>query len=371
MTERILITGGAGFIGRCLAARLTAEGHHVRVLDALAEQVHGRRPDGLTLPTEVEFVHGDVLSRSALRAAIADVTIVVHLAADTGTGQSMYEIDRYVQTNAGGTGRLLDVLANERHSVQRLVVASSRAVYGEGAYRTPDGRIVHPPSRSETDMLRGDFDVHMPGEEGLVAVPTHESAPLHPSSVYGITKQMQEALVMTAAPAIGIPAVALRYQNVYGPGQSLKNPYTGILSIFSGILRAGGEINVFEDGQESRDFVFVDDAVAATRLAALDPDASGVYNVGSGSSTTVLEVVHSLAAAFGIEPRMRVSGSFRAGDIRHGIADTTRMRGLGWVPQTTFSEGLHRFADWVREQPADAGAYERSIAELSSRRLFK
>lgn len=371
MTERILITGGAGFIGSRLAARLAAEGHDVRVLDSLAEQVHGVRPAPMPLPSPVEFVRGDVLSRSTLRAALADATIVVHLAADTGTGQSMYEIDRYVQTNAGGTGRLLDVLANERHSVRRLVVASSRAVYGEGAYRTADGRIVHPGPRREEDLVRGDFDVHVPGEEGLAPAPTPESAPLQPSSVYGITKHMQEALVLTAAPAIGIEAVALRYQNVFGPGQSLTNPYTGILSIFSGILRRGGEVNVFEDGRESRDFVFVDDVVEATTLGTLHPDASGVYNVGSGTSTTVVEVVEALAAAFGVEARMRVSGSFRAGDIRHSIADTTRLRALGWTPGTRFAEGLQRFADWVRERPADAAGYERSLAELSSRSLFK
>ena len=371
MTERILITGGAGFIGSRLAARLAGEEHGVRVLDSLTEQVHGRRPVHLPLPSTVEFVRGDVLSRSTLRAALADVTVVVHLAADTGTGQSMYEIDRYVQTNAGGTGRLLDVLANERHSVRRLVVASSRAVYGEGAYRTSDGRVVYPGPRSEADLVRGDFEVRMPGETELVPAPTPESAPLQPSSVYGITKHMQEALVLTAAPAVGIEAVALRYQNVFGPGQSLTNPYTGILSIFSGILRRGGEVNVFEDGRESRDFVFVDDVVEATRLGALHPDASGVYNVGSGTSTTVVDVVEALAAAFGAEPRMRVSGSFRAGDIRHSIADTTRLRALGWAAATSFAEGLRQFAAWVEEQPADAAGYERSLAELSSRSLFK
>ncbi|MDL5352761.1 NAD-dependent epimerase/dehydratase family protein [Microbacterium sp. zg-YB36] len=372
MIERILITGGAGFIGSRLAARLLAEGHEVRVLDSLSEQVHGARPGRASLPAPVELIQGNVLSWTALQAALRGTTVVVHLAADTGTGQSMYEIDRYVQTNAGGTGRLLDVLANTRHTVRRIVVASSRAVYGEGAYRTADGRIVHPGPRAEADLVRGDFDIHISGEDVLLPVPTTESAPPRPSSVYGITKHVQEALVTTAAPAIGIEAVALRYQNVYGPGQSLTNPYTGILSIFSGILRHGAEVNVFEDGRESRDFVFVDDVVEATRLAALHPAARGVYNVGSGTSTTVVEVVEALAAAFDVEARMRISGTYRAGDIRHSIADSGRIhRALGWMPTTTFAAGVRLFAEWVRDQPADPDGYERSLVEMSARGLFK
>ena len=378
MTDHVLITGGAGFIGTRLARRFVDAGATVTVLDALISQVHGDDPETTSpllrsLDGVATVLHGSVTSKDALRTALAGATIVVHLAAETGTGQSMYEIDRYVETNVGGTSKLLDLLANEPTTVRRLVIASSRSVYGEGSYRTPEGTTVYPPHRDDAAMAAGDFDVRLPGHGPLVMVPTDESAKLHPSSVYGITKQMQESLIMTVAPTLGIEPVSLRYQNVYGPGQSLKNPYTGILSIFSTLIRQGKEINIFEDGLESRDFVYIDDVVEATFLATMAPNAAGgIFNVGSGVATTVNEVVAALFEAFGTSVKTRVSGNYRLGDIRHNVADTTRLRTLlGFAPQVPFREGVARFAQWVLTEPIEGERYERSLVEMAERNLLK
>ncbi|GAA5148596.1 SDR family NAD(P)-dependent oxidoreductase [Microbacterium pseudoresistens] len=378
MTEHVLITGGAGFIGSRLARRLVSEGHEVTVLDALIPQVHGDEPEKTSsllrsLDGIATVKRGSVTDRDALRDALVGVTAVVHLAAETGTGQSMYEIDRYVEANVGGTARLLDLLTNEPHMVKRIVIASSRSIYGEGSYRTADGRTVYPSHRADDDMAAGDFQVHMPGEGELTLIPTDESAKLHPSSVYGITKQMQESLIMTVAPTIGIEPVALRYQNVYGPGQSLKNPYTGILSIFSTLIRQGKAINIFEDGRESRDFVYIDDVVEATFLAVTHPSAPGeTLNVGSGVATTVTEVVGALFTAFRTEVPTHITGNYRLGDIRHNVADTGRLRTvLGFEPATSFSEGVQRFVDWVLTEPVEEDTYQKSLDEMASRNLLK
>lgn len=378
MAEHVLITGGAGFIGSRLARRLVDEGNTVTVLDALIPQVHGENPaESSSLLKSLDgvatVIRGTVTSSEDLRAAIAGATVVVHLAAETGTGQSMYEIDRYVEANVGGTAKLLDLLANEPHSVTRIVVASSRSIYGEGAYETSEGERVYPPHRSEEDMSRGEFRILGADAEELRLIPTDETARLHPSSVYGITKQMQESLIMTVAPTIGIEPVALRYQNVYGPGQSLKNPYTGILSIFSTLIRQGKAINIFEDGLESRDFVYIDDVVEATYRGVTHKDAAGgVFNVGSGVPTTVAEVVGALFKAFDTEVPTHISGNYRLGDIRHNIADTTRLReALGFTPQTSFDQGVRRFVEWVVSEPIEGDSYQLSLDEMASRNLLK
>ena len=379
MPKNILITGGAGFIGSRLARRFAADGHTVSVLDSLLPQVHGDDPDRTSpllasLPEGARVVRGSITSRDAILEALGDADTIVHLAAETGTGQSMYEIHRYTDVNVGGTALLLDILANQPHSVRRIVVASSRSIYGEGAYRTPDGRIVFPAHRDDAAMASGDFDVHLAGsEERLTLIPTAEDAKLHPSSVYGITKQMQESLIMTVAPTIGIEPVALRYQNVYGPGQSLKNPYTGILSIFSTLIRQGKPINVFEDGEESRDFVFIDDVVEATFLASTVPAAAGeTMNVGRGEPTTVMQVVNELQGAFDAEVPVSITGNYRLGDIRHNIADISRLREvLGFAPQVGFADGVRSFVEWVKTEPLEQNDYERSLQEMSSRNLLK
>ena len=379
MSDSVLITGGAGFIGSRLTKRFVDAGYKVTVLDSLIAQVHGDDPLRTSpllrsVSGMANVIEGSVTDPDAVARAIPGHSIIVHLAAETGTGQSMYEIDRYVETNLGGTAKILDYLTNQKNDVRRFVVASSRSIYGEGEYRRADGSVVYPPHRSEADLAAGVFDVRDPESgETLTVVPTRESAILHPSSVYGITKQTQESLVMTVGAALGIGPVALRYQNVYGPGQSLKNPYTGILSIFSTLISQGKEINIFEDGEESRDFVYIDDVVDATFLAATHHNAvGGTFNVGSGVATTVRQVVDALFSAFGQRVPTRVSGNFRLGDIRHNVADTTLLRDrLGFTPRVDFAEGVKLFVAWVQSETIEDSGYEKSLREMSERNLLK
>jgi dTDP-L-rhamnose 4-epimerase len=378
MTLKILITGGAGFIGSNLALELVRRGHEVTVLDNLSPQIHGLDPQSSPLfqsiQGQVRFIHGDVTDRAALTAALAGQEAVVHYAAETGTGQSMYQIERYSQVNVGGTSLMLDILANQPHEVRRVVVASSRSIYGEGRYRSPELGIVYPGHRSAADMQAGDFEVKLPGSKApLELMATDEESRIHPSSVYGITKQVQEQLVMTACPAIGVEGVALRYQNVYGPGQSLSNPYTGILSIFSNLIMSGKPINVFEDGRESRDFVFISDVVDATVRAIELPQARNeVFNVGLGRAVDVMTVARTLVRQLGREVPISVSGNFRIGDIRHNYACLDKaQRLLDFQPQVDFESGIARFCAWALAQGAVQSDYEGSIEEMKKKGLLK
>ncbi|MDR6428130.1 dTDP-L-rhamnose 4-epimerase [Variovorax paradoxus] len=375
----ILISGGAGFIGSALAIALVNRGDQVTVLDNFSPQIHGEDPQSSALvrrlPDSVRLIQGDVRSREDWASALSGQNVVIHLAAETGTGQSMYEIDRYVDVNIRGTSLLLDILARKEagsETVRRLVVASSRAIYGEGKYKGRDG-YVYPGARDPGDLSNGIFDCRDPESGDIaVAVPTDEDSKIHPSSIYGITKQVQEQLILTGGASLGIPSVALRYQNVYGPGQSLKNPYTGILSIFSTLLLQGKDINIFEDGKETRDFVYIDDVVSAT-LAAIDADVSGAaYNVGTGQATDVLSVAQALRANYGSDGEIKVTGNFRVGDIRHNFADLTRVKSdLGFVPAVDFAHGVKAFADWVQTQEVSDSGYERSVSEMRSKGLLK
>lgn len=375
---KVLITGGAGFIGSRLALRLADEGHAVSVLDNFSPQVHGHAPEetGLykRLDAATKLVRGDVTDRELLEGLVAAQDWIVHFAAETGTGQSMYEIERYNAVNIGGTALLLDILANTEHEVTRVVVASSRSIYGEGRYRTAQGGYVYPDHRGEADMLAGDFAVKYPGIEGaLELVATDEESKIHPSSVYGITKQVQEQLVMTVCPSIGIEGVALRYQNVYGPGQSLSNPYTGILSIFSNLIMQGKAINIFEDGTESRDFVFVDDVVEATVLALTqDAAANQVFNVGTGVPVSVMEVAQTLVRLFDTQVPIEVSGNFRLGDIRHNYADLSKITAaLGFEPQYDFERGIAELVAWAEMSGPQSSGYEASLDEMREKGLLK
>lgn len=376
--KNILITGGAGFIGSNLALKLISRGYAVTVLDNLSPQIHGQNPKEMStlflgIKDKVRFIEGSVTRVEDWKSAMAGQDAVVHLAAETGTGQSMYEVKKYVDVNVTGTAIMLDLLVNEASTVKKVVVASSRSIYGEGKYIAEDLGAVYPGHRSAADMDQGDFEVKFPGTTSLELVGTDEASKIHPSSVYGITKQNQEQMILTVCPTAGIAAVALRYQNVYGPGQSLKNPYTGILSIFSTQIKNCSGINIFEDGKESRDFVYIDDVVEAT-LSALEKNEADneVFNVGTGVATDVLEVAHSLIRNYGIEVPVTVSGNYRLGDIRHNYADLTKIRRiLGFEPKVSFTEGLKRFTDWVNTQDIHENQYEKSIEELRLKGLYK
>ena len=375
----VLITGGAGFIGSNLCHSLISKGYSVTVLDNLSRQIHGEDPvkSGLyqSIIGEAEFLHGDVTVVEDWQNALRDQDVVVHLAAETGTGQSMYEIEKYCKVNIDGTAILLNLLTNDKSlNIKKVVIASSRAIYGEGKYRGSDGNFFYPEARSESDMAKGDFEIKCPlSGENAEVVATDEDSKIHPSSIYGITKQNQEQMVLTVCKALKIPATAFRYQNVYGPGQSLSNPYTGILSIFSTLIKNGKNINIFEDGKESRDFVYIDDVVHATILGIEKDEANyNVYNVGSGLPTDVLTVAQTLREKYNSEIDISVSGNYRLGDIRHNFADLTKIqRDLGFIPRVDFLTGISKFADWVNQQEVQASLYDQSLTEMKAKGLYK
>jgi dTDP-L-rhamnose 4-epimerase len=375
MPLRVLITGGAGFIGTHLTRRLLKEGCEVTILDNFNPQIHKVEALSSDVTGRVELIKADVTDSPALEAAIDGQDVVVHLAAETGTGQSMYAVTRYERTNGLGTAVLLDVLVNSRRrTVSKLIVASSRAIYGEGKYRCAVHGVVYPQGRLTDDMSRGQFEPVCPVCRSVCTVlPTDEATPANPSSFYGLGKYMQERSVLLFAKAMGISGFALRYQNVYGPGQSLQNPYTGILAIFSNLARQSRNIEIFEDGEESRDFVYIDDIVDAT-WRCIEPDRAGleVFNVGSGNATSVIEVARSIVTYFQSDSQLRVSGAFRTGDIRHNVAETSLAKSvLGFEPKTQFADGLTRFLEWAIASGATSNSgYQDSINELTARGLM-
>jgi len=377
--KKVLITGGAGFIGSNLALHLLQKGYEITVLDNLSKQIHGDEPEQTSplynsIKDKVHFIKGTVTSKDDWQKAIGNNEIIVHLAAETGTGQSMYCISDYVTTNIDGTGIMLDMLANKKTNVRKVVVASSRAIYGEGKYISAELGPVYPSHRRAEDMDKGMFEVTYPGTtKPLLLVATDEASLIHPSSVYGITKQNQEQMVMVVCNSIGIAPVAFRYQNVYGPGQSLSNPYTGILSIFSTLIKNHKPINIFEDGKESRDFVYIDDVVKATALGIEKKEADGqIFNVGTGVPATVMEVASLLVKHYGFEVSLQVTGNYRLGDIRHNYADISKIeRLLGFKPSVSFAEGLKRFTEWVNSQDIGKSRYDESIKEMKEKGLMK
>lgn len=378
--KHILITGGAGFIGSNLTLKLVDRGYIVSVLDNLSPQIHGLDPIKTSplyqsIIGKVNFIEGSVTSKEDWIKALNGVDCVVHLAAETGTGQSMYEIQKYVDTNIGGTALLLDILTNTKHSVKKVVVAESRAIYGEGRYYSDElNQYVYPTERLDKDMSQGDFEVKYPGcKKKLQLVGTTEDSMIHPTSVYGITKQVQGQLIHLVCPSIGIASVSYRYQNVYGPGQSLSNPYTGILSIFSTRIKNGNEINIFEDGKETRDFVYIEDVVDATILGIEKKEANGhVFNVGTGVATDVLTVAKTLCKHYRTQVPITISGNYRLGDIRHNYADITAARTiLGFEPKWSFDEGIKKFCEWVNTQDIKEDKYDSSIEEMKKKGLYK
>jgi dTDP-L-rhamnose 4-epimerase len=368
MTKRILVTGGAGFIGSYVADSLLSSGYLVRLFDNLSPQVHRDGTPPNYLSPDAELMVGDIRDRDSVEKALRNVDAVIHLAASVGVGQSMYEMVSYTHVNEVGTTVLLEALA--RKPVQRLVCASSMSIYGEGRCRHPNGQIIDPEERSVAQLRRGAWDLESTDGEKLTPLPTPEDKRPTLSSVYALNKFSQERLCLIAGRAYDIPALALRFFNVYGPRQALSNPYTGVLAIFASRLLNNRPPLVFEDGHQMRDFVHVRDVARACLLALESHQGIGeAFNVASGEGRSVLSLANDLAGVLGCRITPHVTGKYRAGDIRHCIADIGKIKStLGFSPSVDFREGLEELAGWLAGEIAEDHV-EHATAELEARGL--
>ena len=368
MSKQILITGGAGFVGSHLADGLIQAGHSVRVLDDLTPQVHTRGiPEYLS--REVEFILGDVRDPNRLKEALAGMDVVFHFAATVGVGQSMYEISRYMSMNTQGTAELLQAILDSRAPLEKLIVASSMSIYGEGRYVCSScGRESAPPVRSTAQLKSGKWDLECTVCGGILKPrPTEETKPSEINSIYALSKRDQEEICLIFGRTYGLPVTALRFFNIYGTRQALSNPYTGVAAIFASRLLNGEAPLVFEDGEQMRDFVSVHDIVQANLSAMASHEADGeVINVGCGVPISILQVGRMLAKALGKDCESVVTRKYRAGDIRHCYADIGKARRLlGYEPRVTHEEGFKELAEWLAEQKAEDKA-ETMLRELSA-----
>jgi dTDP-L-rhamnose 4-epimerase len=370
MGKRVLITGGAGFIGSHVADELLGRGYKVRALDTLSSQVHGTdRARPAYLNSDVELIAGDVRDPDAVTRALTDVDAVYHFAAAVGVGQSMYQISHYTQINNVGTAVLLEALIE--HPVSRLIVASSMSIYGEGLYAGSDGRTWTGVERTPEQLRARDWDPRTPDGEPLSPVPTPESKPPSIASIYALGKYDQERMCLLVGGAYGIATVALRLFNVYGPRQALSNPYTGALAIFAARLLNGSPPLIFEDGRQRRDFIYITDVAIAARLALEVEDAAGrVFNVGSGQHSTIGEIAERLGRQLGRdELRPEISGKYRVGDVRHCFADISLAQSvMGFAPAESLESGLMKLAEWLEGQIA-VDRIEIARKELEARGL--
>jgi dTDP-L-rhamnose 4-epimerase len=369
----VLVTGGAGFIGSHLVDALVERGHRVRVLDALVSQVHGENAAPAYVNSRAEFIQGDMCDRQVVDAALEGIDVVFHEAAEVGVGQSMYEIQRYVRANDLGTAVLLEAILARQTQIKKLVVASSMSIYGEGAYTCPHCGPVAPQLRSSQQLLERRWEVECPkcGRD-LSPAPTTEEKPLFPTSVYAVTKQDQEQFCLAVGRSYGIPAVALRYFNVYGTRQALSNPYTGVCAIFSARLLNGNRPLIFEDGEQTRDFVHVSDIVQAN-LLALETDRADyqAINVGTGVPTSIRTVSRLLARGLDLDLEPEIVSKYREGDIRHCVADISKAKSLlAYEPKVSLERGIPELLSWVRAQAAK-DKVESATAELESRQLVR
>ena len=369
----VLVTGGAGFIGSHLVDGLVDQGHRVRVLDMLVSQVHGENAEPKHVNPAAEFVRGDVCDRAAVDAALEGIDVVFHEAAEVGVGQSMYEIERYVRANDLGTAVVLEAVLARRPQVRKLVVASSMSIYGEGAYSCASCGPIAPQLRPTEQLRDRRWEVECPNcGAKLSPMPTSEEKPLFPTSVYAVTKQDQEQFCLAVGRSYGIPTVALRYFNVYGTRQALSNPYTGVCAIFSARLLNGNRPLIFEDGEQTRDFVHVSDIVQAN-LRALDTDRADYHaiNVGTGRATSVRKVCELLAKGLDLDLEPEIVAKYREGDIRHCVADISKARALlGYEPRVSLEQGIPELLSWVKAQAAQ-DQVESATAELESRQLVR
>ncbi len=372
--KQILVTGGAGFIGTNLILKLLQMGYHITILDNLEAQVHGQAAKlNPALKPYVSFIKGDIKDYHACEKALKNQNIIIHLAADTATGQSMYEITKCTKSNIIGTANLLQCLSNQHMQLEKFIFASSRAVYGEGKYICPRCGIVYPKGRNIKDLKQRRYELYCPSCHGHIEkMPSDEESILMPQSIYGITKLTQEQYIRVICGALEIPYTILRFQNVYGEGQSLINPYTGILSIFSSRILTGKPIHIFEDGLESRDFIHVQDVVSVI-LSVLEQDVSEVVlNVGSGRSTSLIELVKLLYRFYDMPVNYKINYKYRLGDIRHNCADINLIHEvLGFTPSISLEEGLLRFTAWARKMNIFEDYYEESLNVMKGKGILK
>lgn len=372
MAKKVLITGGAGFIGSHLADLLIEKNYKVKAFDNLEPQVHDsgqKRPKYLN--KEVELVRGDVRNRNQLKKAIKKAEILVHYAARVGVGQSMYQIRNYVETNTLGTATLLDILAHEKHRVEKLIVASSMSIYGEGTYQCKTCGPAYPSLRSNKQLQQKDYEMKCPKcQKKVKPRPTSEDKPLAPQSIYAISKRTQEEMCFLIGKTYKIPTVALRYFNIYGPRQSLSNPYTGVCAIFSSRLKNNQAPLVYEDGKQTRDFIDVRDIVQATLLVLEKPEANyQVFNVGTGKPTSILKIAQVLAKVYHQPIKPKIANKYRAGDIRHCFADIKKIRKLGFRPKISFEEGMKNLVEWAEGMEAQ-DKFKICDRELKERKLL-
>ena len=368
---KILVTGGAGFIGSHLVDKLVEMGNNVFVVDSLDEQVHTKKPEYLN--TKAEYLFGDIRDKLVLKKAIEGVEVIFHEAAAVGVGQSMYHVEKYVDVNTMATAKLLDFLVNCENEVRKLIVASSMSIYGEGAYECEDCGVVYPKLRSEEQLKSRKWEMKCSNCGKIVkAIPTGEDKPLHPTSIYAITKRDQEEMCLSIGRAYGLPTVALRYFNVYGPRQSLNNPYTGVCAIFSSRIKNNNPPLIFEDGLQSRDFVSVHDIVEANILAMKKSNADyEVFNVGTGKSTNISEIAHTLIKLYGKETESRIINKYRAGDIRHCFSSISKIKDkLGYKPKVDFDIGMKELVAWGEKEEA-VDKFEQAHEELKARGLVE
>lgn len=370
---KILVTGGAGFIGSHLVDALVDEWHEVVIYDNLEPQVHKAEPEYLN--KGAELIRADMRDKDTLKNAVMDAEIIFHQAAAVGVGQSMYQVEKYVEVNTMATAKLLDMLVNEEHEVKKLIVASSMSIYGEGAYECENCGIVYPSLRLDAQLKRREWEMKCPKCGKIVKpITTSEDKPLHPTSIYAITKRDQEEMCLTVGRAYGIPAVALRYFNVYGPRQSLSNPYTGVCAIFSSRIKINNHPLIFEDGLQSRDFVSVHDIIQANLLAMKSSNANyEVFNVGTEKATNILEIAQVLIKLYnkGSNLNPEITNKYRAGDIRHCFADISKIKNkLGYEPKVGFEGGMKELVEWGEKEEA-MDKFKEAHGELLRRGLVE